>query len=357
MNWDWEKLQEQQRRQRGPGQGPPDLGDIADKFKSLKGLRLPPGRILALIVAALWILSGIYIVEPDEIGVVQRFGAFDRTAGSGPHYHIPFPVESVTTPKVTRIQRMEFGFRTVGRQGDSQAATRPVPEESLMLTGDENIVDVQFTVQFVIKEPVDYLFNVADPVGAVRGSAEAAMREVMGKSKIDAALTSGKDEIQVQTRDLMQDILDRYKAGIKVVAVQMQYVHPPSEVIEAFKDVASAREDKSRFINEADAYRNDILPKARGQAAVITNEAEAYRESVVRKAQGETSRFLAVLTEYNKARDVTRQRLYLETMQRVLGNPATEKLVLTDKALERAVPYLPLPALEPKTAPEGVKKP
>jgi membrane protease subunit HflK len=357
MNWDWEKLQEQQRRQRGPGQGPPDLGDIADKFKSLKGLRLPPGRILALIVAALWILSGIYIVEPDEIGVVQRFGAFDRTAGPGPHYHIPFPVESVTTPKVTRIQRMEFGFRTVGRQGDSQAATRPVPEESLMLTGDENIVDVQFTVQFVIKEPVDYLFNVADPVGAVRGSAEAAMREVMGKSKIDAALTSGKDEIQVQTRDLMQDILDRYKAGIKVVAVQMQYVHPPSEVIEAFKDVASAREDKSRFINEADAYRNDILPKARGQAAVITNEAEAYRESVVRKAQGETSRFLAVLTEYNKARDVTRQRLYLETMQRVLGNPATEKLVLTDKALERAVPYLPLPALEPKTAPEGVKKP
>jgi membrane protease subunit HflK len=155
----------------------------------------------------------------------------------------------------------------------------------------------------------------------------------------------------------MQFILDRYQAGIKVVAVQMQYVHPPSEVIEAFKDVASAREDKSRFINEADAYRNDILPKARGQAAVIINEAEAYRESLVRKAQGEASRFLAVLGEYNRAKDVTRQRLYLETMERVLGNPATEKLVLTDKALERAVPYLPLPALEPPKPAEGAKKP
>ena len=347
MNWDWEKLQEQQRRQRGPGQGPPDLGDIADKFKSLKGLRLPPGRILALIVAALWILSGIYIVEPDEIGVVQRFGAFDRTAGPGPHYHIPFPVESVTTPKVTRIQRMEFGFRTVGRQGDSQAATRPVPEESLMLTGDENIVDVQFTVQFVIKEPVDYLFNVADPVGAVRGSAEAAMREIMGKSKIDAALTSGKDEIQIQTRDLMQDILDRYKAGIRVAAVQLQNVHPPADVSDSFKDVASAREDKNRYINEADGYRNDILPKTRGQAASITQAAQAYRESVVRHALGGASRFLSVLTEYNKAKDVTRTRMYLEAMEAILANPVAEKVILSDDALKKSVPYLPLSEINP----------
>jgi HflK protein len=268
-------------------------------------------------------------------------------------------VESAQTPKTTRIRRLEFGYRSIGRQGDSQMATRPVTEESLMLTGDENIVDVQFTVQFLVNDPVAYLFNVADPEGAVRGAAEAAMREIMGKSKIDAALTSGKDEIQIQTRDLMQDILDRYKAGIKVVAAQLQYVHPPAEVIEAFKDVASAREDKSRFINEADAYRNDILPKARGQAAVVVNEAEAYRESVTRTSQGEASRFLAVLTEYNKAKDVTRQRLYLETMQRVLANPATEKLVLTDKALEKTVPYLPLPALSPARpapAPEGGKK-
>ena len=359
MSWDWEKLQEQQRRQRGGGPVGPELGNITDKFKQFKGFRLPGARILALVVLGLWLLSGIYIVEPDEVGVVTRFGSFDRVADPGPHYHIPFPVESAQTPKTTRIRRLEFGYRSIGRQGDSQMATRPVTEESLMLTGDENIVDVQFTVQFLVNDPVAYLFNVADPEGAVRGAAEAAMREIMGKSKIDAALTSGKDEIQIQTRDLMQDILDRYKAGIKVVAAQLQYVHPPAEVIEAFKDVASAREDKSRFINEADAYRNDILPKARGQAAVVVNEAEAYRESVTRTSQGEASRFLAVLTEYNKAKDVTRQRLYLETMQRVLANPATEKLVLTDKALEKTVPYLPLPALSPaRPAPasEGGKK-
>ncbi len=347
MNWDWDKLQQRRNRPfgggggggRGEGGGGPSFPDFSADFKKFKSFRFPAWWLIVLI-GVLWGVSGLYIVEPAEIGVVQRFGAYDRQTEPGLHYHLPFPIEAVQTPKVTQVRRVEIGFRTIGRAATQQY--RIVPEESLMLTGDENIVDVQFIIQYMIKDAVHYLFNVFEPDQTVKNAAEAAMREVVGYNKIDAVLTTDKLEIQNHTRDLMQKILDIYQSGIHVQNVQLQDVHPPKEVIDAFKDVASAREDKSRFINEADAYKNDILPKARGQAAVLINQATAYKEQTIRRATGEADRFLSVLKEYNKAKEVTRSRLYLDTMERLLQNPEMDKVIISDEALSKAVPYLPL---------------
>lgn len=350
MNWDWEKLQKQQQGR--PGGKPPSFDDFQEQIEKFKNFKLPGWKLIVPIVILLWIASGFYIVEPDEVGVVQQFGQYNRITTAGPNYHIPYPVESVVTPKVTQIRRVEFGFRSPGRvrsQDFQQGVSREVPEEALMLTGDENIVSVQFIVQWMIMDAKDYLFNVHDPIKTIVHAGEAAMREVIGNGKIDDALTTGKQEIQVQTRDLMQKILDSYQTGVKIVAVQMQNVHPPEQVVDAFKDVASAREDKSRFINEAEAYQRDILPKARGEGARIINAAQAYMESKIRRAQGDANRFLSVLKEYNKAKDITRQRLYLETMETLLSNPDIEKLVLSDDALKKSIPYLPLGQL-PKQA-------
>ncbi|WP_147819888.1 FtsH protease activity modulator HflK [Salidesulfovibrio onnuriiensis] len=347
MNWDWDKLQKQ--RQGNSGGTPPGFDDFNEQFKKFKNFKLPGGKLIFLALGVLWLLSGIYIVEPDEVGVVKRFGEFSRITTSGPHYHIPYPVESVLTPKVTQIQRIEMGFRSMTRNRSvpfRQGQERGVPDESLMLTGDENIVSLQFIVQFMIKDAKEYLFNVMDVEGTIKNAASAAMREVMGKSRIDDALTTGKQEIQASTRELMQGILDSYKCGISIVAVQLQNVHPPDQVVDAFKDVASAREDKSRLENEAQAYANDILPKARGQAARIVNASQAYKEAKVRLAEGDASKFLAVLKEYNKARDITKKRLYLETMEEILSNPEAEKLILSDDALKKSVPYLPLDRIQ-----------
>jgi len=344
MNWDWEKLQKQQQGRSGGGK-PPSFDDFQDQFDKFKQFKLPGWKLIVPVILLLWVASGFYIVEPDEVGVVKQFGQFNRITTAGPNYHIPYPVESVMTPKVTQIRRIEFGFRSTGRartQTFQQGVSREVPEEALMLTGDENIVSVQFIVQYLIKDAREYLFNVNDPTKTIVHAGEAAMREIIGKGKIDDALTTGKQEIQAQTRDLMQKILDSYETGVSIVAVQMQNVHPPSQVVDAFKDVASAREDKSRFINEAEAYQRDILPKARGEASRIINAAEAYKQSKVRKSEGDASRFLSVLTEYNKAKDITRQRLYLEAMEDVLKNPEIEKLIMSDDALKKSVPYLPL---------------
>jgi len=223
-----------------------------------------------------------------------------------------------------------------------QGANRAVPEEASMLTGDENIVNVQFSVQYRIKDPVEYLFNVSNPGAVVKSAAEAAMREVIGNSLIDSALTDGKLQIQTEATQLLQEILDRYKIGVQVLAVQLQNVHPPQEVSDAFKDVASAREDKSRIINEAEAYRNELLPKARGAAAAVENEAEAYKETRIRGAEGESARFLALLAEYEQARDITKKRMYLEAMEEILSRPGMEKLVLPSEAAGRTLPLLPL---------------
>lgn len=342
MNWDWEKLQEKRQRQSGPIPGP-DLGDLNEKVKQFKQMNLPGWRVIAVVAVLIWLGSGIYIVHPDEVGVVKRFGAYNRTTESGPHYRLPFPFESVLTPQVTKIQRIEVGFRGNAAQvGVTGNQVRLVPEESLMLTGDENIVDVQFIVQFLIENAQDYLFNVANQDKTVKDAAEAAMREVIGYNKIDAALTDDKLTIQNDTRDLLQKTLDSYQSGIRVVAVQLQDVHPPRQVIDAFKDVASAKEDKSRFINEAEAYENDLIPKTRGEAAAITNQAQAYKESKILQAKGDSDRFTFVLEEYRKAKDITKKRLYLETMEEILSRPEVEKIIISNESMQRVFPYLPL---------------
>ncbi len=358
MNWDWEKLQEKRQRQSGGGMRPPDFDNLNNKMNKLREFKMPGWKYLFLFVILAWLASGIYIVEPDEVGVVQRFGKYDRTTSSGPHFHIPFPVEKVTTPKITVVRRVEVGFRETQRRGASffgTAGNRAVPDESLMLTGDENIVDVHCIVQYQISNPEQYLFHISQQEKTVADAAKAALREVIGYSKIDEVLTTGKLAIQNETRDLLQKILKSYKSGIRILAVQLQDVHPPQQVVNAFKDVASAKEDKSRFINEADAYRNDILPKTRGEVAAIVNEAEAYRASVVRRAEGEASRFMAVYKEYVKAKTITRKRIYLETMEEILSSPAVKKLILSEKAGKNIVPYLPLDMLGAEKGKKEIK--
>jgi membrane protease subunit HflK len=294
----------------------------------------------------LWASTGIYIVEPAEVGVIQRFGAFNRMTQPGPHYHFPFPVEEVTTPKVSQVQRVEIGFRGAGEPGSlSETQFRQVPEEALMLTGDENIISVQSIVQYQIKDAEDYLFNIVEQRKTVKDAAEAAMREVIGRNRIDTALTQGKTGIQNDTRSLLQEILDSYRSGISVVAVQMQDVHPPKQVVESFKDVASAREDKTRFINESQAYRNGIIPRTRGEMAELVREAEGFKEVKVRQAQGDTARFLKLFSEYKKAKEITTERLYLEAMEKVLSRPGTEKTIISKEAMDSVVPYLPLERL------------
>ena len=350
MNWDWEKLQEKRQRQsKGSGGSrptPPDFGDFFQKFQNFKNFRSPGLKLLILLVILLWLASGFYIVRPDEVGVVQRFGAYVRTTQSGPHYHMPYPVETVQTPSVTEIKRVEVGFRSAA-SGSSMGLSsyRSVPEEALMLTGDENIVNVQFIVQYQIKQAENYLFNISQQGKTVKDAAEASMRDVIGGNQIDAVLTEEKFEVQAQTKELLQKILDSYESGINVTAVKLQDVHPPDEVRDAFKDVASAREDKSRLINQSMSYRNDIIPKARGKVATILNEAEAYKESTIRKAKGESDRFLKVLAEYRQAREVTEKRLYLEAMESILSQVRSTYL-LSDKASQSTVPYLPLDRLQ-----------
>ena len=273
------------------------------------------------IALIFWLFTGVYTVGPDEVGVVQRFGKYDRTVQSGLNYHMPFPIETVKTPKVTEVKRIEVGFRTVGKN-----QYRTVERESLMLTGDENIVDAELIVQYKIKEPINYLFNFVGPELTMREAAEASLRTVVGRHNIDEALTSGKLMIQEETKELLQSILDKYETGVQVVAVQLQDVSPPKQVIDAFKDVASAKEDKNRMINEAEGYRNDIIPKARGEAQAMIREAEGFRESRIARAEGDVAKFKAILKEYSKAKDVTRERLYLEAMEEIL--PGLEKYIV-----------------------------
>ncbi len=273
------------------------------------------------IALIFWLFTGVYTVGPDEVGVVQRFGKYDRTVQSGLNYHMPFPIETVKTPKVTEVKRIEVGFRTVGKN-----QYRTVERESLMLTGDENIVDAELIVQYKIKEPINYLFNFVGPELTMREAAEASLRTVVGRHNIDEALTSGKLMIQEETKELLQSILDKYETGAQVVAVQLQDVSPPKQVIDAFKDVASAKEDKNRMINEAEGYRNDIIPKARGEAQAMIREAEGFRESRIARAEGDVAKFKAILKEYSKAKDVTRERLYLEAMEEIL--PGIEKYIV-----------------------------
>ena len=276
------------------------------------------------IALVLWLLTGIYVVGPDEVGVVQTFGKYSRAGQSGLNYHFPYPIETVKTPKVTEVKRIEIGFRSIGK---NQYQT--VERESLMLTGDENIVDAEMIVQYKIKDPVAYLFKIVEPELTVREAAEASLRTVVGRNKIDETLTTGKFQIQEGTKTQLQLILDKYESGIHVVAVQLQDVSPPKEVIGAFKDVASAKEDKNRMVNQAEGYRNDIIPKARGEAEAMIRDAEGFRESRIKRSEGDAVKFTTILKEYRKAKSITQKRLYLETMERVL--PGIEKIIIPDK--------------------------
>ncbi len=301
-------------------------------------------KFSTLFVVGAWLLSGIYIVQPDEAGVVLRFGEYERTTDAGPHYHLPFPIERVYKPKVTQIRQADIGFRSQSNNYNfQQGRSQNIQDEAAMLTGDENIVNIQFSVQYRIKPEgaVDYLFNVADPDLVLKNAAEAAMREVIGNNLIDAALTDGKVQIQNDVATLLQTILDKYKTGLEVVAVQMQDVQPPQEVSDAFKDVASAREDRSRIINEAEAYRNALIPNARGDAAQIINRAEAYKQTRIRDAEGEANRFLAILEEYKNAPQITKERLTYEALENILTNPGLEKFVLSE-SMNNMMPIIPL---------------
>ena len=283
-------------------------------------------KLMPVVLAALaiWLLTGTFMVGPDEVGVVRTFGEHTRVAQSGLNWHFPVPIETVNTPKVTEVKRIEIGFRTL-RNGQY----RTVEKESLMLTGDENIVDAEMIVQYKIKDPVAYLFNIVEPELTVREAAEASLRTVVGRNKIDETLTTGKFTIQEETKFQLQSILDLYESGIHVVAVQLQDVSPPKEVIGAFKDVASAKEDKNRMVNQAEGYRNDIIPKARGEAEAMIRDAEGFRESRIKRAEGDAEKFTTILKEYQKAKNITEKRLYLETMEKVL--PGIEKIIIPDK--------------------------
>ena len=294
------------------------IGDQEIRLPELKGNTV---WYIAGALLLLWLASGVYVVGPDEVGVVRRFGEMVRQTTPGMHYHLPVPFERVDTPKVKEVKRVEVGFRSMNGGG-----IRKLPSESMMLTGDENILDVQLVVQYRIKDPSYYLFEIRSPQSTIHSAAEAALRQIIGARKIDEALTTGKAVIQDSTHQLLQGILDKYNAGIHVVAAQLQDVQPPQEVVDAFKDVASAKEDKNRIINQAEGYRNDVIPKARGEAEGILERAEAYKQERIKNAQGDSARFVQMLREYSKAPSVTEKRLHLEALEEVL--PGMKKIVI-----------------------------
>jgi len=323
---------------------PPDLKEAVEKIKKAIPFKIPFGGryglipVILVVLLILWLASGIYFVAPDEAGVVKRFGKAVRTTTPGPHYHMPAPIETVLKPKVTQVRRIEIGFRTIGER--QLGRVRAVTDESLMLTKAENIVNLSFIVQYKIKDAMAYLFNLKNQSKTVKDAAEAAMRETAGESEIDDILTTGKFKVQQDTKAILQQILDEYKAGIHIVAVQLQDVHPPDEVMAAFKDVASAKEDKAKMVNDAYGYRNEILPKAKGKASQIVNDAIAYKEAKIISAEGDASRFLQVLAQYKTAKDVTKKRLYIEMMEEIL--PGIEKVIVAEKIGTNMLPHLSL---------------
>jgi membrane protease subunit HflK len=339
----------------GRGPTPPDIDaiirDIQNKInKFLPGGSKSGGKPIGLILIVLlfvWLASGLYRVLPDEQGVVLRFGKFIKTTQPGLNYHIPFPVETVETPKVTKVNRIDIGFRSERDSGfSSGGGVADVPQESLMLTGDENIVNIDFSVFWVIKDAGKFLFEIQDPEGTVKAAAETAMREVIAKSDIQPILTEGRAKIEVETQEIIQSILDEYNSGIQVTQVQTQKADPPDQVIDAFRDVQAARADMERSKNEAEAYANDVIPRARGEAAKIMQAAEAYKQKVVAASEGEASRFVSIFNEYDKAKEVTQERMYLETMEKVLAD--IDKVIIEKNAGSGVVPYLPLPELGKK---------
>jgi membrane protease subunit HflK len=326
------------------------LQKIISKFlpgggKGWKGL-----FAVLLILFGLWSLSGIYRVNADEQGVVLRFGKFTSQTGPGLHYHLPFPIETALTPKVTTVNRIDIGMRGPSGSGFSNPSRslRDVPEESLMLTGDENIVDIDFSVFWVIKDASSFLFKIQYPERTIKAVSESAMREVVGNSDIQPILTGARQKTENDVRALMQSTLDSYGSGIEIREVKMQKVDPPSAVIDAFRDVQAARADQERARNEANAYANKIVPEAQGEASKILWESEAYQSQTVAEAEGQATRFVSIYSEYIQAKDVTRQRMFLETMEKVFGS--MNKIIVDNDSVggQGVVPYLPLNEINKK---------
>jgi membrane protease subunit HflK len=324
-------------------QGPPDLDEVLRQLQQRLGGIFGGKRggggsggsgsmgggasafgigIIAVVAVLLYGFAGFYIVDPAEEAVVMRFGEYNETSGPGPHWAPKF-IDAVEKVNVQQVRRQEIGFR-------SESGNQPVRYESLMLTRDENIVDIQFAVLYRVKNARHYLFNVADPDQTLKDATESAIREVVGKSSMDAVLTERRSEVADEVQQLTQNILDRYETGLEVTSVNMQQAQPPEEVQEAFADAVRAREDEVRAINEARAYAADILPKARGDANALLERAEGYKQQVVNSAKGGTARFESVLKEYEKAPSITRDRLYLDAVESVLAN--TTKVVIDVKS-------------------------
>jgi membrane protease subunit HflK len=356
----------------GPrGPSPRDIEELIARLQGfLRGLLPPgfgggrgpraPGRgfgggraalLILIVVVALWGSTGFYRVEPDELGVVLRFGAYNRTAPPGLNWHFPWPVESVMLPAVTRINRIEIGYRSAAETGrgenNSQVPITNVPAESLMLTGDENIIDIHFTVFWRISNVTDFLFKTRNPVYTVKSVAESVMREVIGSTPIQPALTNARAKIEESVKSGVQAVMDNYGSGVEVTQIQLQKVDPPAAVIESFRDVQRANTDADTMRNQAEGYHNDIVPRARGNAAAIVAEANGARQASVATATGQSQRFLSVLKAYDAAKDVTMQRLYLETMQEILSKTPT---VILDKSLQGLLPLLPLNGGSPALA-------
>ncbi|PGH53645.1 FtsH protease activity modulator HflK [Azospirillum palustre] len=336
----------------GGGPQPPDLEDLLRRSQDRLRRAMPggfgSGRGVALVAGVLgliWLASGIYRVEADEQGVVMRFGEWTRTEQPGLRYRLPSPIETVLLPKVTRVNRIEVGYRSSVGGGRND---RDVPDESLMLTGDENIVDIDFTVFWVIKDAGNFLFKIREPEVTVKKAAESAMREVIGRTDLQPALTEARQQIETSTRQLLQTMLDEYQAGIEITQVQLQKADPPQPVIDAFNDVQRARADRERARNEAEAYRNDIIPRARGEAERLVQEASAYREQVVSLAQGDADRFRKVYEAYALSKDVTSKRMYLETMEEIFRG---RNKIIVEGSAQNVVPYLPLNQLAPNATP------
>ena len=337
----------------GSGQTPPDLDQAIRQGRDALRRVMPGGgagsgrsfSLLLIIFLVIWAATGFYRVNPQQQGVVLRFGEWVRTTAPGLHYHLPFPIESVLTPEVTRDNRIEIGFRDISGNSSSR---RDIADESQMITGDENIVDIDFVVFWRISDAGQYLFNLAEPDETIKVAAEAVMREIIGRTPIQTALTEGRQDIQAQARSQLQDLLNQYRSGVRVRDVQLLAVDPPSDVIDAFNEVQRARQDRDRLKNEAEAFRNDIVPRARGAAAKLIAEAEAYQAEVMNRAKGDSSRFDQVYTAYKADPDVTRERIYIETVEEIFTN--VEKIIIDENSSSSGVvPYLPLKEMN-KTA-------
>ena len=336
----------------GGGQPPQDIDAIIRQGRDAWRRMMPGGgassgrtfTLLVLVFGLIWAATGFYRVNPQQQGVVLRFGEWVRTSPPGLHYHLPFPIESVLTPEVTSDNRIEIGFRDVSGNSSSR---RDIADESQMITGDENIVDIDFVVFWRIADAGQYLFNLAEPDQTIKVTAEAVMREIIGRTAIQTALTEGRQDIQVQARQQLQDLLNEYGAGVRVRDVQLLAVDPPADVIDAFNEVQRARQDRDRLKNEAEAFSNDIVPRARGEAAKLVAEAEAYQAEVVNRATGDASRFNQIFQAYLKDKDVTKERIYIETVEEIFSN--VDKIIIDSDAGNGVVPYLPLKELNKST--------